>query len=336
MRRFVCDTCGAEVRFGDDRCSACSTGLGYLPSACDLRSVRAADGTYRVVGDAAAWWRCLNHAWGCNWMVAAGTDTSWCTSCGLTRGRPDTAVPDAVAAWASAEATKRRLVHQLLSLGLPLEPTTSGEPRLVFDLVAIPEGGGVTGHRDGVVTLDLREVDDAYRETVRRQFGEPFRTVIGHLRHEVGHHFWHTLLRDAATLGEFRRLFGDERADYRVALAAHHDAPIAPVSPGFVTSYAMAHPLEDWAETFAHYLHLRDGLETAGEHGIGPPVRPDEADAAVLLDAWSRVIGAVNRIEEGLGQRPVYPIAFVASRFDPMVVDKFSFIHRQVRARGPS
>jgi hypothetical protein len=347
MRRFSCEDCAADVGFEDDRCGVCATALGYLPTDGDVRAVREGEHGYSVDGDPGTWWRCLNHAWGCNWMVAGAGGAVWCVSCRLTRHRPDTAVPDAVTAWASAEAAKRRLVHQLLALRLPLDPTVPGESRLVFDLVDVGDGGGATGHREGVVTLDLREVDDTYREALRRRLAEPFRTVLGHLRHEVGHHYWHLLVPGAGALEEFRRVFGDERSDYAAALTVRYGAPHRPATPGYVTSYATAHPAEDWAETFAHYLHLRDGLETAVGLGIGPPV-PPTGDVTALLDAWTWLVDAVTRIEEGLGQPPAYPIAFSAPvsrppgrgdagtgrRLDPVIVEKFSFVHRQVLAAG--
>jgi hypothetical protein len=31
----------------------------------------------------------------------------------------------------------------------------------------------------------------------------------------------------------------------------------------FISKYATSHPWEDWAETWAHYLHIMDMLETA-------------------------------------------------------------------------
>jgi hypothetical protein len=304
--------------------------LGYVPDQRELRVVHPGPDGYSTGDEPARWWRCLNHAWGCNWMVARDGGDVWCASCRLTRGRPDLADPDAVAAWAAAEGTKRRLVHQLLDLGLPLEPASPHAQRLVFDLLAI-HGAGATGHHEGVVTLDLREVDDAYRDELRRRLHEPFRTVIGHLRHEAGHHYWHVLVTTAETLARFRRLFGDERADYRAALDAHYGTPPAAVSAGHVSHYAMAHPAEDWAETFAHYLHLRDGLETAAERGLGPDPDP-EAGIDALLDAWQSLVDGVNDIIEGLGQPAAYPFR-IGGR---AVADKFAFVHRLITAAaGP-
>ena len=36
----------------------------------------------------------------------------------------------------------------------------------------------------------------------------------------------------------------------------------------FISSYATTHPWEDWAETWAHYLHMADALETAASIGL--------------------------------------------------------------------
>ena len=148
----------------------------------------------------------------------------------------------------------------------------------------LPGEGAITGHLDGVVTLDLAETDDRHRDELRRSLGEPFRTVIGHLRHEVGHHFWRTLVDGTAELGRFRSLFGDERRDYRSAIEAHYAGAAPVVDPAaFVTVYATAHPFEDWAETFAHLLHIGDATDTAVAHGL---VAAPGAGVVGLLDAW--------------------------------------------------
>ena len=170
-----------------------------------------------------------------------------------------------------AEAAKRRLVHQLDTLALPFElRSTSAPDGLVFDLVHIPGEGGMTGHLDGVVTLDLAEVDDRHRDALRGQLGESFRTVIGHLRHEVGHYFWNRLVGGADWLVSFRRVFGDERVDYRDAVRRTTREGSTWDAGRHVTAYAVSHPLEDWAETFAHYLHIVDAADTAAAHELVP------------------------------------------------------------------
>jgi hypothetical protein len=295
--------------------------------------------TYDVARRDGRWWRCMNSAWGCNWMLPAGSDTVWCRSCRLTRGRPDGERPDAVEAWARAEAAKRQLVDQLDRLGLPFEMRSASAPDgLVFDLVYVPGERGVTGHFDGVVTLDLAEADDRYRDGLRRQLGESFRTVIGHLRHEVGHYFWRRLVDRPDSLARFRGLFGDERIDYREAVATYYSEGVTNWDVSrHVTAYAASHPLEDWAETFAHYLHIVDAADTAIAHqlvpadGVGMAAADVVAtgDFDVVLDVWRPINSAVNAIAEAVGSAAVYP-------FEPSgdVVDKLTFVHHQIAAHS--
>ena len=340
MRLFHCDRCGAAISFGAHACDACGASVGYVP---ELRRPRvivpASDPTVFHVaapGDVSGpMWRCLNAAWGCNWMLPADSGRTWCRSCRLTRGRPDTGRPEAIAAWTTVEAAKRRLVHQLDEFALPIEIGSASMPDgLVFDLVYLPGEGGITGHLDGLVTLDLAEADDVHRDRLRRRLGEPFRTVIGHLRHEIGHYYWMRLVGQTNEIGSFRRLFGDERRDYREAVDQYY----ATASPTwdrtrFVTGYAGSHPLEDWAETFAHYLHIVDAVDTAVAHDLVPPDRAGvlvtEAVGTLgfvdILDAWRPINAAVNAIAETVGAATVYP-------FDPAgtVVDKLTFVHDQI------
>jgi len=322
VRRFSCSTCRSEVVFEADHCDRCGAQLGYVPELQDLCVVHGGVGGLAADLSPTIWWRCLNHAWGCNWLVARDSGDVWCESCRLTRGRPDTADPCAVEAWSEAERIKRRLVHQLRSLGLPIAPRQPTDPRLVFDLLYLPDGGGATGYHAGAVTLDLREIDDSYREHLRRELSEPFRTVIGHLRHEVGHHYWPILVEGTAAIDEFHALFGDERTDYSEALACHYSS-LAEPSDELISTYAAAHPAEDWAETFAHYLHLRDGLETAHEHGIRTSTSSD--DFRLVLTEWQELTTAVNRLNEGLGQPSAYPF-----RISDGVAEKLTFVHRRM------
>lgn len=284
-------------------------------------------------------WRCLNAAWGCNWMLAADAGDVWCRSCRLTRGRPDESRQDAVEAWVQGEAAKRRLVHQLDTLSLPIEPRSATSPDgLAFDLVHLPGEGSVTGHLDGLVTLDLEETDDVHRDRLRRELGEPFRTVIGHLRHELGHHYWNRLVGQSDHLAQFRRLFGDERADYQQAIATHYSPQRAAWDPTrHVTAYAAAHPLEDWAETFAHYLHIIDVTSTAAAHHLvahehaGAIAASDlvALDFDEVLAIWRPVITAVNEIAASLGAPTVYPLQPAG-----LVIDKLTFVHRRVVAHS--
>jgi hypothetical protein len=339
MRIFQCDRCDQIVPFSAHRCPTCDAALGYVTEHRSIRVLvpTAEPAVFETESCDLPLWRCLNSAWGCNWMLPAASDTPWCRSCRLTRGRPDEAHPDAIEAWMTAEAAKRRLVHQLDELALPIEIRSATSPDgLAFDLVYLPGEGGITGHLDGVVTLDLAEADDRHRDDLRRRLGEPFRTVIGHLRHEIGHHYWGRLVGQANNIDHFRRLFGDEREDYREAVERHYSGGDGAWDrTRFVTAYAASHPLEDWAETFAHYLHILDATDTAIAHELIPPDSTGLNDANEIarleiddiLDAWRPINTAVNAIAETLGAPAVYP-------FEPIgaVVDKLAFVHRQVAA----
>jgi hypothetical protein len=342
MKTFGCEQCGSTVRFEWSTCPVCSSMLGYLPAERTIRQLlpSAHDAGYRVAGGHIEYWRCLNAAWGCNWMLTAATGATWCRSCALTRGRPDQGRPDAIAAWALTEAAKRRLVHQLDRLALPVRaPAGAMSDELVFDLVYLPGERGLTGHLDGVVTLDLAEADPAYRDAQRRQFGEPFRTLLGSLRHEVGHHYWGHLVEDRDDLAAFRSVFGDERADYGSALQRYYtDARVTWDRTRGITRYAQAHPHEDWAETFAHYLHVVDLVDTAAGHGlIAGAAEPGEdlptpgnATLAELLDLWRPIALAIDDVADAVGAAHIYP-------FDPApsVVDKLAYVHSRVTARRP-
>ena len=346
MRVFICSTCQHELDFESSACSNCGSLVGYVTDRRDV-VVIVADGParYIVEGDTAAQWRCLNASWGCNWMLPADEGDVWCLSCRLTRGRPDETDPAAVVAWSAAEAAKRRLVFQLGELGLPIEQRSPATPQgLAFDLVHVPGASGVTGHDRGIITLDLSEADERHRDELRRNLGESFRTLIGHLRHEVGHYYFARLVTPDE-VAEFRSLFGDERIDYSTALDEHYHRARTGGDEAdlslFVTAYAAAHPLEDWAETFAHYLHTLDGLQTADSHGLGA-TSPD-ADGRVnrrrragdvksfssILERWLPVAETINAIADGLGSSRPYPFTL-----SPVVVMKLEFVHARVTAHS--
>jgi hypothetical protein len=350
MRIFHCDRCGAILAFAAQTCETCGSTIGYVPDQRTLRVIvpsydptvfRFDLSVYRLDraddADTAVMWRCLNSAWGCNWMLPVDSGETWCRSCRLTRGRPDVGRPEAIEAWMAAEGAKRRLVHQLDEFALPIEMKSESMPDgLVFDLVYLPGEGGLTGHLGGVVTVDLAETDEAHRDDLRRRLGEPFRTVIGHLRHEVGHYYWPRLVGQTDEIGAFRRLFGDERDDYGEAVQRYYaGAGGCWDRTRFLTAYAAAHPLEDWAETFAHYLHIVDAIDTAVAHHLVPAGRSQSlvTDAigtlefADILDAWRPINTALNAIAETVGAPAVYP-------FEPAgaTIDKLAFAHAQIAA----
>lgn len=325
--------------FENSECLRCHTPLGFDPTRMDIVAVGPG-----VV-------RCANADRAeCNWLVPTGAPSDdaapLCRCCELTRTRPSDDDPDGLAAFADTEAAKRRLVFQLLDLGLPVSPDGTAErPGIAFDLLSSRNQQVMIGHDAGLVTLDVAETDDARREQVRQQLGEPYRTMLGHLRHEIGHYYWPTLVGgDPTELGRFRTLFGDERTDYGAALDTHYaQGPPADWPDRHVSAYATMHPWEDWAETFAHYLHIRDTLQTAASFGMvvhGPDV-VDEDDSFVshpdldvedepfgtVLADWLPLTYALNGVNRSMGRADLYPFVLA-----PTVIRKLAFVHRLLQA----
>lgn len=246
MRAFACPVCRSLVFFENDVCLTCNTSLAYERESQLLVERGGRD-------------YCRNHEIaGCNWLADPSTG-NYCRCCLLTRTRPADGDTDALAAFARTEAAKRRLIFQLDYLGLPTTPRAEDPDHgLTFDLLSSAAEHVITGHASGVITIDLAEGDDPHREAMRVKLAEPYRTMLGHLRHETGHWYWDVLINDSPFLDRFRDLFGDERADYQQALKDHYGRG-TDANDGVgthVSHYAAAHPWEDWAETFAHYLHI--------------------------------------------------------------------------------
>jgi hypothetical protein len=203
--------------------------------------------------------------------AAVEESAALCASCRLTRVIPPLAVTQYRTYWYRLEQAKRRLLYTLVSLQLPLTGKAQDpEHGLAFEFLA--DAGSlpkvVTGHDGGVITINIAEADDAERERVRLAMGEPYRTLLGHLRHECGHYYWERLIAGSEWQRAFGRLFGEEGQDYTASLQRHYQAPAFDWEQLHVSAYASAHPWEDWAETWAHYLHMVDTLETAQACGL--------------------------------------------------------------------
>jgi hypothetical protein len=277
----------------------------------------------------------------CNWAITIADDHPLCVSCRLTRVVPDLSVAGNLEAWYKLEVAKRRLIQTLLGLGLPLVSRIDDpENGLAFEFKADPPDSNappvLTGHAQGVITINIAEADDAEREKRRLAMGEPYRTLLGHFRHEVGHYYWDRLIAHRPRLEQFRVLFGDDRADYAQAIERHYQEG-APANwrDRFISSYATMHPWEDWAETWAHYLHMTDTLETAAASGLSLRPRRDnepmlKVDPKVIergvfdqmIDAWYPLTYLLNNLNRGLGLADGYP--FVLST---PVVEKLRFVH---------
>lgn len=357
MNVFHCGRCDQLVFFENTSCVKCGSALAYLPDRREVAALEPdGDGLWRPAGagEGRTYRLCTNYETEnvCNWAVPAGEINPYCPSCRLTRVIPDLSVPGNRERWARLEAAKRRMLSTLLTLGFSFV-SKADDPSggLAFEFLADPEAGAppiLTGHADGVITVNVAEADDAERERRRTALNEEYRTLLGHFRHEVGHYYWDRLVRDTRHVEGFRRLFGDERADYAEALRRHHAAG-APDdwSNSFVSAYASSHPWEDWAETWAHYLHITDTLETADSSGLSlRPKRPDEPalkpGAPVvgrqapsfdrIVERWLPLTYVLNNLNRGMGLPDAYP--FVLS---PPAIEKLRFVHEVVsEATGPS
>jgi len=384
MKTFQCSHCHSLIFFNDLVCLSCQHALGFEPKSLTLLAVAPAPGQaaegdtqtteapdlWQVVGDASAdhtlvpgvFRFCRNHTdhQACNFLVAEDDSEAYCVSCRQTRVIPNLDMPGNLQRWATIEHAKRRLFYTLAKLGL--EDAVSGGAGVrtpVYEFLEdIPgEPPVMTGHDDGLITINIAGADDAERTRRRIDLHEPYRTLLGHLRHEVGHYFWDQFfLNDPESLNECRDFFGDETLDYGQALQQHYQQPRPDWQSDFVSSYATSHPWEDWAETWSHYLHLLDLLETAANYhlaftlqspqgpmsvqcldpyaaiaGLAAPPDADAPPSAGLIELLRQGMGVslvLNSLNRSLGQEDAYP--FVLST---PVLNKLAFVHEIVQRK---
>ena len=346
MKIFHCNHCDHLLFFENTTCLKCGHQVAYLPDIALMSSLDPMeDGTWRspILQAAGKTYRlCKNYTDEqiCNWAVPASDPESLCASCRLTRTIPDLSQPGHRPAWYRLEMAKRRVIFTLLQLSLPLQSFEEDSERgLAFEFKADEPGAKVlTGHLNGVITIHVSEADDVERERQKRAVHEPYRTIVGHIRHEVGHYYWERLIGASTRVETFRSLFGDERQDYAAALQTHYDqGPPADWQDTFVSAYASAHPWEDWAETWAHYLHMVDSLETAAACGLSldpyrrdepsmtrvpSTVSPSELPFISLINHWFPLTYVLNNFNRGLGLPDAYP--FVLS---PTANAKLEYVH---------
>jgi hypothetical protein len=357
MKIFSCSACKHVTFFENSQCVRCGHMLAYLPdrgvlSAVELDNseppaVGAAGTRYLALDPAAKGSRyrlCQNYATFavCNWAIPEHDPNVFCPACRLNEIIPNISDPAIIDSWRRLEVAKRRLVYTLLALDLPLE---SKEDQPLTGLAFAFKADGIdgervlTGHCDGLVTINIAEADSPAREQIRVRLGERYRTLLGHFRHESGHYYWDLLVKGTDLLGDFRAEFGNEEEDYEEAVKRHYASPQKDWSEGFVSAYATMHPWEDWAETWAHYLHMVDTLETAQSYGLVLRPRPiggamSEAvtarlvhfgDFDDLIAAWVPLTVALNSLNRSMGFPDLYPFV-LADR----VVSKLRFVHRVI------
>jgi hypothetical protein len=340
MKTLHCAHCQNLVFFENVRCLRCGYDLAYVPRT----GLMAAFGSGSDLGVVR---RCRNYVEEkvCNWALPEGDPNELCQSCRLTQVIPDLSRTDNRAAWYKLESAKRRMLYSLYALHLPVV-SKSVDPKtgLAFRFLEnSPRGDAqrvLTGHDNGVITVNVAEADDVQREQQRAAHQEAYRSLLGHFRHEIGHYYWDVLIKDGPRLKVFRELFGDERADYRKALDDHYrNGPPERWPDHFISAYGSMHPWEDWAECWAHFLHMTDALETARAAGLAlKPTRADEPSLTLardplasqtgvkeMVEDWSALAYVLNNLNRGLGLPDSYPFILT-----PPVIEKIAFVHRTV------
>lgn len=338
MTPFVC-SCGNTLYFDNTRCVGCGATVGFCKTGEQIELVSIpndAKGTPKFRA-------CANAAKGlCNWFVRADSEEQLCASCEMSRVVPDLSNPQNVAKLAVIEAAKRRLIFNLSRLGLNVvSKTHDPEKGLVFEIrQSVGEERVITGHAAGVITIDVDEADPVNLERQRCQLRENYRTVLGHLRHETGHYYFDRLIADRSVHEAFRAVFGDERSDYALALQTHYANGGNPNwQATFISEYASSHPWEDWAETWAHYLHCHATSETARSKGFrSSDAAVEKATADFLqgsrkredfdafLKFWEEAAILLNEMNRSMGVSEAYPF-----QLTQVVTDKLFFVHQTIR-----
>lgn len=361
MQTFRC-TCGNRLFFENSQCMQCKSETGFLPDQLILVSINAVDEQRWESKQAPErlYRKCVNYTAHqvCNWMVADEEDEEFCVSCRLNKIIPDLSKPDNSKHWYRMERAKRRTMYNLLKIGLRIvdrktDPENGLEFRFMEDIKKydpyseelVTYQQVMTGHRSGTITINIREADHSHREAMREYMNEPYRTTLGHIRHETGHYFWDRLIADSPYLEDFRELFGDERNDYKQSLEDYYqNGPQAHWEGNFISAYASAHPWEDWAESWAHYLHITDTMETAYDFGFSiegrviqtPLTLAQTSDTRVknylhattfdeMLTDWLHLTIVMNALNRSMGQQDAYPFSVSAK-----VADKLRFVHQVI------
>jgi hypothetical protein len=351
MKTFHCDKCAHQIFFENTLCFNCDSTLGYQPATRSINAFEQTEsGHWHSLhrNDAGKLYKkCGNYVEHnvCNWMLPADDPHDLCESCQLTVVIPALTSEKNHILWSRLEAAKRRLLFSLASLNLtPASKEQEPETGLAFQFLedGVSDQTVMTGHADGVITLNIAEADPAERERTREQMHERYRTLLGHFRHESGHYYFDRLVVGSEWIDEYRALFGDERQDYGEALKRHYsNGPADDWQSHFVSSYASSHPWEDWAETWAHYLHMLDTLETANSCGLAlHPRKKDEPaldsvtlptktdDLDDILHDWFALTYVLNSLNRSIGMPDSYPFTLSTP-----VLEKLGFVHKVVRAQ---
>lgn len=338
MKNFRCH-CGQQIFFENTICNNCKRVLGYDPHLQQLLSLdQIGDNLWQIAGTLMSnhqYRLCHNYLEHkvCNWLVDTTESDNYCLSCRLTQTIPNLSIPQNIGRWAALESAKRRLIHTLLSLHLPIITKQQDAVKGInFVFIEdqrfnpnVAEEHVMTGHINGTITINLAETDSVNREATRQAMNESYRTLLGHFRHESGHYYWDLLLKDSQHLEEFHTHFGDEKLDYSTALQSYYaQGPQKNWQQYYISAYAQSHPLEDWAESWAHYLHMVDTLDTAHTFNLTfNKLIPNDFD--IWLQEWIQLTIIMNSLNRSMGLPDAYP--FILS---PTATEKLRFIHHVI------
>jgi len=350
LKIFSCQNCQTTTFFENRSCTTCGYQLGFDPASLNLLSLSTAGANLKPVSGEQEYRLCGNHSMydACNWLIPADSADTLCQACELTRTLPLMSDPANLERVRRLEDAKRRMLFSLLDLQLPIvSRTTDAEAGLCFDFkldseepfVKGKQAAVLTGHDHGIITINALEADPDEIERRKANMGEHYRSLLGHFRHEIGHYYWDVLIKDnPQRLARCRELFGDETLDYGEALKKHYSDPVQDWSQQFISSYASSHPWEDWAESWAHYLHIIDTVATASEYevhalnqisGKKVDVGADAKTFAVIHDHWVTLSTALNSMNRSMGINDPYPFAMPTS-----AIAKLEFIHSVISEAG--
>ncbi|CAN8140048.1 Zinc-ribbon domain-containing protein [uncultured Thiomicrorhabdus sp.] len=341
MKRFYC-SCSKEVGFHDHVCKNCGRDLVYDPvlgtilsgelinTDCFIvhtpdgqknRQLIACDNRHTTVA--------------CNWALVPEDQENdcECISCRSTRSIPDQEGTDKnPTRWYKLERSKRQLMQTLIDL----KAIDATQPELYedleFDFLEDKRSNPdlelehvLSGHYDGLITINAAEADEGFLHTMKEQMQERYRTLLGHFRHEIGHYFWLKFFHNEEMRKKFRKVFGDERDDYSKALKRYYKSGNqSHWRSRFITPYASSHPHEDWAETWAHYMHIVDTLQTAHSYGLSD-YEPHKNSFDQWFVEWGRVTQVMNALNRSMGVAEPYPF-----KVSDIVEGKLRFIDEMI------
>ncbi|WP_018343690.1 zinc-binding metallopeptidase family protein [Cytophaga aurantiaca] len=344
MKLFICKNCNNTLYFENSVCLSCQNPIGFDSTQLSMLTLQKnkSDAFYTDIHTKKTYKYCQNAQEAtCNWLIPSTHTPAFCVACELNRTIPPLATAQNRERWHKIEIAKHRLVYSLLKLQLPIKKKIgNGIEGIAFDFTADNHAKSVmTGHQSGLITINIKEADEAERAKHKYDLNEKYRTLLGHFRHEIGHYYWDVLIKNnPKQLKKFRELFGNEMVSYEQSLRAYYSNPNKNTSNHYISIYATSHPWEDWAESWAHYMHLMDTIETAFNFGIqldtdslqgrnitAPKIsNPYEIKKFVdIFNMWVPLGFAVNALSRSMGHPEFYP--FVISE---EIIEKLSFIHK--------